>query len=96
MVARGEPRSLVEGTEEHFLAEHYWGYVRRPDGGTTEYRVDHVPWRIWTAGSVDLDCAATNLYGPGFAEALAGTPHSAFLADGSPVTVYTGERLAQG
>jgi hypothetical protein len=33
------------------------------------------------------------LYGPAFAESLCGTPHSAFVADGSPVLVRHGRRV---
>jgi len=32
-----EPRSLTPGSEEEFIAEHYWGYSRQRDGGTSEY-----------------------------------------------------------
>lgn len=91
--ARGEPAALTEGTEEHFLAEHYWGYVRQRDGGTIEYRVDHPPWRIWAADRAELCSDAKSLYGERFAEPLSGPPRSAFLAEGSPVSVYRGERL---
>ena len=34
---RGPARPLVEGSEEEFITEHYWGYVRQRDGGTVEY-----------------------------------------------------------
>jgi len=47
----GSPLPLVPGSPEEFLTEHYWGYVRRRDGGTTEYQVDHPPWRVWRAES---------------------------------------------
>ena len=93
LAAKGAPADLVEGTEDHFLAEHYWGYARQRDGGTIEYRVDHPPWRIWPARSAELRCEAASLYGARFADALSGPPRSAFLAEGSTVRVYRGERL---
>lgn len=91
--ARGDPRPLVEGSEEEFLAEHYWGYARQRDGGTLEYRVEHPRWRIFEAEHAELRCDARDLYGPALAEALSAPPSSAFLAEGSPVSVRAGTRL---
>jgi uncharacterized protein YqjF (DUF2071 family) len=89
----GEPRPLAPGSEAEFIAEHYWGYAARRDGGTTEYRVEHPPWRAWEAREAWLECDAASLYGPAFAECLAERPRSAFLAEGSPVVVRRGVRL---
>jgi hypothetical protein len=90
----GRPVVPDPGSEAAFITEHYWGYTRRRDGGTSEYRVAHAPWRVWsTAGSV-LDCDVAAVYGAGFAECLRNPPRSAFLAEGSPVTVYRGRRVA--
>lgn len=90
----GEPAPLRPGSEEEFIAEHYWGYVARPGRATLEYRVEHPPWRAWPGLDPrnDLDLAA--LYGREFAAALAGPPRSAFLAEGSAVTVHHGDPLA--
>lgn len=93
MTASGQPRAAEAGSEAEFITEHYWGYARRRGGRTTEYRVDHPRWRIREAASAALDCDAAALYGPAFAEALHARPASAFLADGSPVTVMRGVLL---
>jgi hypothetical protein len=82
------------GSEEGLVTEHYWGYTRQPDGGTLEYRVEHPPWRVWRATSSLLDCDAVELYGPAFADTLARPSYSAFVAQGSPVTVLRGTRIA--
>jgi hypothetical protein len=81
-----------QGSEEEFVTEHYWGYAsgRR---GTLEYRVEHPRWPVRRAARSGLDCDAERLYGAGFAAALEPPPRSAFLAAGSPVSVYPGERL---
>lgn len=71
-----------------------WGYSRQRDGGTLEYLVEHPRWRVWQAQQARLDCAATPLYGDSFAESLSLAPRSAYLADGSSVTVHQGVRLA--
>lgn len=89
----GEPSMPDAGSAGEFITEHYWGYTRGRGGRTTEYKVEHPPWRVWQTSSARLHCDAATLYGPEFAEALAGRPQSAFLAEGSPVTVYRGVRL---
>ena len=89
----GAPRAMGAGTEEEFITEHYWGYAKQRDGGTVEYQVEHPRWQVWQAQKAELKCAAAALYGPEFSGALAGKPSSAFLADGSAVTVRKGSRL---
>ena len=88
----GEPRALVEGSHEEFIAEHYWGYAKQRDGGTVEYRVEHPPWRVRDAIR-PLFRAPPELYGTQFVELLSGTPDSAFVAEGSAISVEPGERL---
>lgn len=85
--------AVAEGSEEEFITEHYWGYTTQRDGGTLEYRVEHPRWRVWRADAAELDADAASLYGPSFVPALSGPPRSAFVADGSAVTVYRPRRL---
>jgi len=92
----GAPALLVPGSEAEFITEHYWGYTRQRDGSTVEYRVTHPPWNVAPAAEASLDADVAALYGPAFADALAGPPASAFLADGSPITVYRPSRLPRG
>ena len=87
----GSAYLIVPGTEEEFIAEHYWGYTRQEDDGTLEYEVAHPRWQI-RRGEGSLDCDVATLYGPQFAEALE-TPSSVFVAEGSDVTVFRGARL---
>ena len=93
MTPAGLPEPLVPGSEAEFITEHYWGYTRQRDGGTVEYRVAHPPWTVAAAGSVELEGDLVALYGPELAEVLQGPPTSAFLATGSPVTVFAPVRL---
>ncbi|MBN8524778.1 MAG: DUF2071 domain-containing protein [Planctomycetes bacterium] len=83
-------------SRDGWIAEHYWGWTRQRDGGTVAYRVEHPPWRIRaaSASATEGDLAAT--YGRVWAEALAGPPASAFLAEGSPITVGHPRRLPRG
>lgn len=91
----GDARSLAPGSEQEFIAEHYWGYTMRQQG-TLEYRVEHPSWRVWKANSARLVCDAAALYGAAFAETLAPPPKSAFIADGSAVSVWTGAPISVG
>jgi len=90
----GVPTEAVAGSEEEFITEHYWGYSSLRGGGSAEYKVEHPRWRVWTLERPVLDCDVAALYGPAFAGPLAAEPSSAFLADGSEVSVYPGRRLA--
>ena len=89
-----EPRPLVSGSLEEFITEHYWGYSVQRDGGTCEYQVQHPPWRVASATQAELDCDVSRVYGDALGPFLSTTPTSAFLADGSEVTVSHGVRLA--
>jgi uncharacterized protein YqjF (DUF2071 family) len=93
VTATGSPRSIAEGSEEQFIAEHYWGYCRQPDGSTLEYHVDHSPWRVWDTTQARFSGDAGALYGAEFGAVLNKPPVSAFLAEGSEVKVYRGRRL---
>jgi uncharacterized protein len=91
--AEGDAREAAEGSDAEFITEHYWGYARRRGGRTTEYRVEHQRWRVCTATASQLDCDVAALYGSQFVEFLKTPPTSAFLADGSNVTVFRGTPL---
>ena len=83
----GVAQPLQAGSEEEFIAEHYWGYTRQRDGGTVEYRVEHPPWRVWQVQDARLDGDVVPLYGTELASAVSCTPASAFVADGSAVSL---------
>ena len=90
---RGAASPLKDGSEEEFITEHYWGYTRQRDGGTIEYRVEHPRWNVWRTSDVALCGNVAPVYGDDFARALGGAPRSAFVADGSAVTVYAPTRI---
>lgn len=91
--AAGELAPLPPGSEAEFITEHYWGYTRQRDGSSIEYRVEHPRWRVAPAADVHLRCDVEALYGRTFADALTQPPKSAFVADGSAVTVFRPRRL---
>ena len=92
---QGDSQPLAAGSHEQFLAEHYWGYCGQRDGGTVEYQVAHPSWRIWRGLEAELDCNVAALYGPEFAPFLSRPPATAFLADGSAISVLCPSRIAQ-
>jgi uncharacterized protein YqjF (DUF2071 family) len=92
--ADGEPVEITHGSEEEFLSQRGWGYTRQRNGGTIEYRVEHVRWRIWPDAKSELDGPLETFYDGAFPDILRGVPASAFIADGSPVVVHTPERIA--
>ena len=92
MSASGEPQSIPAGSHAEFITEHYWGYTCFR-GGCSEYRVEHPRWKIWNAESFELRADVSSLYGERFAETLNQPPRSAFIADGSPITIQRREIL---
>jgi uncharacterized protein YqjF (DUF2071 family) len=86
MSASGEPQTIAAGSHPEFITEHYWGYTRLR-GGCSEYRVEHPRWKVWNADSFELSADVVALYGEQFAGTLATPPRSAFIADGSAISV---------
>ncbi len=82
-----------EGSLEQFITEHYWGYAAQPGGGCVEYRVEHPSWRVWQSRQSAFAGDGEEFYGKEIAEVLRSKPQSAFLAEGSAVTVKRGRRL---
>lgn len=85
--AYGDPAIPATGSIEEFIAEHYWGYGRDRKGRGLEYGVRHDPWRLWTTNEAAFSGNAARTYGPELARTVAGPPDSAFLAEGSPISV---------
>ena len=93
LMGMDDPAFPEPNSEEQFITEHYWGYARRQDGGCIEYQVTHPPWRVWSALDARFEGDMEQLYGKELAAVLKEKPASAFLAEGSEVTVYKGRRL---
>jgi hypothetical protein len=89
----GDSKLPGEDSIEQFITEHYWGYAAQPDSSCVEYRVMHPSWRVWQTRQSSFEGDAEEIYGKEFAAVLRGKPASAFLADGSAVTVMRGRRL---
>jgi len=90
----GSPIPLVEESAEAFILEHYWGYAKRTDTKTTEYNVTHPSWHFWEDSEVEVDIDIAATYGKQWAAALEDSWCSAFVAEGSEISVFPGGRLS--
>lgn len=90
----GESFVPPEGSLSQFITEHYWGYTTQKGGGSLEYEVQHPPWSVWNAKQASFTGDASGLYGAEIAQILTREPDSAFLAKGSPVTVFKSRRIS--
>ena len=90
--ASGDSVAPKEGSLEQFITEHYWGYSSR-GRDSVEYEVTHVPWKVWTCATAGFEGYGGALYGQEIGQVLERKPASAFIADGSPVSVFTGRKL---
>lgn len=89
----GSPTHSQEGSLEQFITEHYWGYSAQGSRGALEYHVSHVPWQVWATAKAGFEGEASSLYGAELSTVLKRRPDCAFVADGSPVVVFTGQTL---
>ena len=87
------PQPIEPGSLEEFITEHYWGYTAR-GGRCTQYQVEHPSWRVWRATDAQFEADVASLYGDRFVASLAAPPTSAFIAEGSPISVRRGSPLA--
>ncbi len=89
----GQPGYPTKDSLAEFISEHYWGYAAQKGGGSLEYQVEHPQWHVWSASKTVLSGDFARFYGPEFASALATSPNSVFVADGSSVIVHEGRPL---
>jgi uncharacterized protein YqjF (DUF2071 family) len=80
-------QAMVPGSEEEFIAEHYWGYSKYNDAITFEYHVQHPAWKIFPVKDYLIDCDFKVQYGDAFSNLTAAKPNSVFVAEGSDVNV---------
>ncbi|MBL0357034.1 MAG: DUF2071 domain-containing protein [Chitinophagaceae bacterium] len=85
--------AIQPGSEEEFIAEHYWGYSKYNSKTTFEYEVSHPRWEIYPLISYNIDCDFTAVYGNKFSFLQTNEPSSVFVAKGSPITVFQKRNL---
>lgn len=84
---------MNDGSEEEFIAEHYWGYSKYNSSTTFEYRVAHPKWKIFPVKDYLIECDFKTLYGEKFDFLNKAVPKSVFVAEGSAVEVYDKRKI---
>lgn len=81
------------GSHGEFIIEHYWGYTRRSEKRTDEYKVEHPKWELFATRNemINVDFAGT--YGEQFAILNKTAPDSILLAKGSEIAVFKGNGI---
>jgi uncharacterized protein YqjF (DUF2071 family) len=76
-----------------FIIEHYWGYTRRGERRTDEYKVEHPKWNLFEAENALTEVDFDFTYGEKFGFLAKEKPQSVLLAEGSEIAVYKGAKL---
>jgi hypothetical protein len=82
-----------ENSHASFIIEHYWGYTRRSQTRTDEYKVEHPKWSILDINYAEIDVDFGTTYGKRFSFLTEQEPKSIIMAKGSEISVYKGEML---
>ncbi|MBK8608650.1 MAG: DUF2071 domain-containing protein [Chitinophagaceae bacterium] len=80
-------KTMVAGSIESFIFEHYYGFTRFNETSSQEYKVAHPAWAVNTVLSHDINCDFQKMYGDEFSFLNNATPDSVLLAEGSAVSV---------
>lgn len=91
-VTSGKKSSLIPGSMEEFITEHYWGYAANGDE-TTEYEVAHPQWNILEHKEHFINCNFASVYGKEWEFLNTQKPSSVFMAEGSEIIVYKGKTI---
>ena len=93
-VTRGERRGVpAHGSHEEFIIEHYWGYTKRSETRTDEYKVEHPKWELYATRHPKIKVNFGRWYGKEFAFLKDQKPYSVLLAKGSEIGVFFGKRM---
>ena len=76
-----------------FIIEHYWGYTKRGEERTDEYKVEHPKWELFAALDAHIAVDFSETYGKEFGFLSGERPHSVLLAAGSEIAVYKGKTI---
>ncbi|MCI0474472.1 MAG: DUF2071 domain-containing protein, partial [Ignavibacteria bacterium] len=88
-----EPKDILNGSEEEFITEHYWGYTKINRDKTSEYGVEHPRWQVYDIKDYAIDVDFNAVYGQNFEFLTNLKPKSVFLAEGSEIKVKAGRTI---
>ena len=83
----------AEGSHGEFIIEHYWGYTKRGEDRTDEYKVEHPKWELFAAENPHIAVDFGGTYGKEFGFLTDARPSSVLLAAGSDIAVYKGKPI---
>lgn len=84
---------MKPGSEEEFIAEHYWGYSKYNNEKTYEYPVQHPSWETYPVEKYTIECRFGELYGNEFRFLETTRPNTVFVAKGSPIAILHKKQL---
>ncbi len=85
---------IIQGSEEEFIFEHYYGYNKLNETTTIEYSLAHPRWQVYPVTDYKLEYDVERLYGKSFVPFIQTIrPISVFLAEGSDVKVKMPKKL---
>jgi uncharacterized protein len=94
-VTRGDRLGVpADGSHEEFIIEHYWGYTKRRETRTDEYKVEHPKWELYATRHPKIKVNFGRWYGREFGFLTVAEPYSVLLAKGSEIAVYKGAKLS--
>lgn len=79
--------AIVEGSEEEFITEHYWGYTKVSPTKTYAYEVKHPKWDCYHIEDYTIEVDYATVYGKDFEFLNNLQPTSVMLAEGSEISV---------
>ena len=88
-IAEKNPENIIAQSSEEFITEHYWGYTKMRSGDTSEYGVEHPRWNVYPVLSYNVEVDTEAIYGKALHTCFVHSPTSVFVAEGSPVKVFT-------
>ena len=81
------------GSHGEFIIEHYWGYTRRSENRTDEYKVEHPKWELCEVSAFEIKVDFGKVYGSEFTFLSNLEPSSVLFAKGSEIGVYMGSKI---
>ncbi|BAO54491.1 YqjF family protein [Nonlabens marinus] len=88
-----EALSIVDGSEEQFILERYFGYSEYDKKTTFEYEVCHASWEHFKVTDFQIDVDFEQTYGPEFALLNSLRPDSVMMAQGSRISIEKKRKL---
>jgi len=93
IISGSTPYEMMDGSDEVFFTEHYWGYTRVNHQLTLEYEVAHPRWKFYKTMNYSINVDFGNVYGSAFSFLAKQKPDSVFLAEGSEISLKKGAEI---